>query len=112
MKHCYHKRLTGCIIGITQIAKAAGLLSIAGGTALGIYDAKENPEMAPLAILGIFMGAAGLRGARTPLEEREVNDMAALRAQMTGNSLRSMGPSFQKNDATLQRIGKTCYHRK
>jgi hypothetical protein len=103
--------------GLSMIAKGAGLVGLAGGTGLGIYDAVEHPEMAPLAILGTILGAAGLRGggARAPaqgLSKEDMQNLLKLRKDMDGNLVKSMGPSFQKNDERLQRIATTCYVRK
>lgn len=103
------------LTGITTIAKAGGLVSIAGNTGMGIYDAAEHPEMAPLAILGILLGAKGLTGTgdrAATVGEEDVTKMTALRAQMSTKMTKGMGPSFEKNSAVIDRIGSICYARK
>jgi chitinase len=87
--------------GLVQVARLIAIAGIAGNAALGIQDIVENPEMAPLAILGM------LTGGRLKLP-KEFKDAAAFRRAMTGNNIASLGESFAKQDGMIQKIVKTC----
>jgi chitinase len=95
------KKVAAIAAGLVQVARLIAIAGIAGNAALGIQDIVENPEMAPLAILGMLTGGR----LKSP---KEFKDAAAFRRAMTGNNIASLGESFAKQDGMIQKIVKTC----
>jgi chitinase len=102
------------LTGLTALGRAGGLIGISGSTTLGVYEAFENPKMAPMAILGILLGVRGFQGAARggAMTEKDVADMVALRAGITPKMAKGLGTSFEKNDNLRKKIGSSCYGRK
>jgi hypothetical protein len=70
---------------------------------LGAVDIVRNPEMAPLAILGILLGFVGTSGPSKGTKE-EIREMAKMRSKITPTVVKEWGPVFKRNEAKLQRI--------
>jgi chitinase len=87
--------------GLTQVARLIAIAGIAGNTALGIQDIVENPEMAPLAILGMLTGGR----LKSPKEFKEA---ASFRRAMSADNIAAMGANFAKQDAMIQKIVRSC----
>ncbi|KAF2826309.1 glycoside hydrolase [Ophiobolus disseminans] len=87
--------------GLIQVARLIAIAGIAGNAALGIQDIVENPEMAPLAILGMLTGGR----LKSP---KEFTDAAAFRRAMSGENIASLGSNFAKQDAMIQKIVRSC----
>jgi hypothetical protein len=85
--------------GLTTLARIMGTMGVVSNTALGITDAVEHPDMAPLAIMGILLAAPGLR-----LSSKELKDMASLRKIITSDVAKGAGATFSKHDTALQKI--------
>ncbi|EFR05110.1 killer toxin alpha/beta [Nannizzia gypsea CBS 118893] len=98
--------LAGQAVGIaTKFAAAALIIGEIGNVALTIVDIIDNPEAAPFAILGLLIGAEGVRvkGARQAFK-----DAADVRRALTANSLKSFSEEFVRKDSLLQGMLKKC----
>jgi hypothetical protein len=87
--------------GMATVARMIALAGIAGNTALTIVDIIEDPEMAPMAILGLLTGGR----LRSP---KDYKDAAKAKRAMSSTDIGKMGATYQKHDASVQNILKSC----
>jgi chitinase len=81
-----------------QIARLVAVAEIAGSGALGIYSAVEDPDMAPVAILGMVMGAFGVpSGAK-------YRPLGKAKRDMSPDMKANMGKSFQEINPKIETI--------
>ncbi|KAI1368185.1 hypothetical protein F5Y08DRAFT_347581 [Xylaria arbuscula] len=92
--------------GAAKIASVALIIGEGGNAALSIVDIVNNPESAPFAILGLLVGAAGLRAGKPPKEV--FKNAADARRALSGSALKSFSEEFQRKDRLVQNIVKTC----
>lgn len=95
-------------LGRAGAALARMLLAIdaAGNAGLSIYSIIEDPEMAPMAILGMLLGGLGGGSSKQSTRYRA---LASSKGKMTKEAKDSMGASFKKNDPKIKSIiGKMC----
>jgi chitinase len=86
-----------------QLARMFFAIELGGSAALGVYEMLEDPDSAPVAIVGMLLGAVGLR---TP---RRYGEMAAGRRKLQGAASGRMGDTWKSVDPQLQRIlGNKC----
>ncbi|KAK4449031.1 hypothetical protein QBC34DRAFT_463610 [Podospora aff. communis PSN243] len=95
-----------------QIARVVIVAEIAGHGALGIYKAVEDPDMAPVAILGMVMGAFGAGGISSGAKYRP---LGKAKRDMSPDMKASMGKSFQdinpKIEAITSKMAQMCRRR-
>ncbi|KAF5664957.1 killer toxin alpha beta [Fusarium heterosporum] len=93
--------------GAARIATAALIIGEAGNAALSIVEIVENPESAPFAILGMLIGAAGLRGGK--VTARDAFEQAAdARRALSADAMKAFSPEFREKDKLVQSIVKSC----
>ena len=76
-----------------------------GQAALGIYDVANNPESAPLAIVGLILGAAGIRDAA------KIGQAARYRRDMTPEAIGKLGGIIKGNLDSIAKVIKTTCSR-
>ncbi|KAJ5256981.1 CAZyme family GH18 [Penicillium angulare] len=101
---------TAAIGGATAIARAAAVVGEVSNAAVTIAEIVNEPKSAPFAILGFLMGSstAGVVGKGT---KNAFTKAAGARKAMTADTLKAFSPSFQKNDAIVQKIVQKCLAR-
>ncbi|KAK1756786.1 hypothetical protein QBC47DRAFT_443416 [Echria macrotheca] len=88
----------GAMIGRFMSALDAG-----GNAALSIYSMIDNPDMAPVAILGMLLGALGTPTGST------YRKLGKVKHDMTPDMKKSMGKSFAELNPKVESIsGKMC----
>ncbi len=88
-----------------QIARFLMAMEGAGSAGLGIYSMIEDPSMAPVAILGMLLGAAG----GTPARGAAYRKLGTTKRDMTDKMKENMGKSFKELNPKVESItGKMC----
>ncbi|CAG1996158.1 unnamed protein product [Fusarium graminearum] len=95
--------------GAARIATAALIVGEAGNAAISIVEIVNNPESAPFAILGMLIGAAGLRGG-TP-SRSAFKEAANARRALSSKEMMAFSPQFREKDKLVQSIIKSCNFR-
>ncbi|KAJ4250226.1 hypothetical protein NW762_012041 [Fusarium torreyae] len=95
--------------GAARIASVALIVGEAGNAAISIVEIVDNPESAPFAILGMLIGAAGIRGGMSP--RSAFKEAANARRALTSNEMKAFSPTFRDKDALVQNIVKSCNFR-
>ncbi|KAH7128640.1 hypothetical protein B0J11DRAFT_431313 [Dendryphion nanum] len=92
--------------GAVRIAQAALIIGEAGNAALTIVEIVKDPLSAPFAILGMLLGAGGIR-AKGP--RQAFGDAAsARRALDSGDKIKLFSAEFQRKDKLVQNIKNAC----
>ncbi|POR38364.1 Chitinase [Tolypocladium paradoxum] len=96
---------TQALGGAARIAAAGLIIGEAGNTAISIAEIIENPASAPFLIVGMLVGAGGIRvrGARVAFK-----DAANARRAIGVNDLKFFSPEFRRKDKLVQTILKNC----
>ena len=81
-----------------RVARFLTALDIGGNGGLGIYSMVENPDMAPVAILGMILGSLG-----TP-NGASYRKLSTAKRDMTPEMKANMGKSFQEINPKIERI--------
>lgn len=92
--------------GAARIAQVAAIVSELGAGALSIVEIVENPSSAPFAILGILVGAAGLRGGKPP--RQAFKEAADIRRKLGDRLPDNFSPEIIRRDAIVQKAVKAC----
>jgi chitinase len=92
------------ITGLSAIARTFTALAVGSNVALGVTDIVLNPEMAPVALLGILLGSIPTRSGAARGSSDEMKEMAAIRGEITTDMIRGLGKVFNKNEGSLQKI--------
>ncbi|RGP63235.1 killer toxin alpha beta [Fusarium longipes] len=93
--------------GVARIASVALIIGEAGNAALSIVDIVANPQSAPFAILGMLVGAAGLKGGKVSSREA-FKTAAGARNALDDNAMKAFSAEFRAKDASIQKIIKSC----
>lgn len=96
--------------GAARIATAALIVGEAGNAAISIVDIIDNPESAPFAVLGMLIGAAGLRGGKVSARSAFKQAADARRALGSGE-MKAFSAEFRQKDGWVQAIVKSCNFR-
>ncbi|EKJ71665.1 hypothetical protein FPSE_08111 [Fusarium pseudograminearum CS3096] len=92
--------------GASRIATAALIVGEGSNLAISIVEIVDNPESAPFAILGMLIGAAGLRGSMSPA--KAFKQAADARRALSGNDMMAYSQQFRDKDRLVQNIIKSC----
>ncbi|ETS85222.1 hypothetical protein PFICI_03247 [Pestalotiopsis fici W106-1] len=92
--------------GAARIASAALIIGEAGNAAISIVDIVKNPDSAPFAILGMLIGAAGLKGGKPP--RGAFKDAADARRALSANDMKAFSDEFCRKDGLVQNVIKSC----
>jgi len=93
--------------GAARIATAALIIGEAGNAAISIVEIVDNPQSAPFAILGMLVGAAGLKGGKvTP--RSAFKQSADARRSLSLTDMKAFSPIYIKKDGFVQTIVKSC----
>lgn len=87
--------------GAMNVARIVALAGIAANGGLAIQDIIDNPEMAPLAIMGMLTGGR----LRTP---KDYSEAVKYRKAMNPTDFATLGERFAKQDSMIQDIVKAC----
>ncbi|KAM0350985.1 hypothetical protein ACHAPU_002763 [Fusarium lateritium] len=93
--------------GAARIATAALIIGEPSNAALSIVEIVENPESAPFAILGLLIGAAGLRGGKVSARSA-FKQAADARKALSADVMKAFSPEFRAKDKLVQNIIKSC----
>ncbi|GJC96148.1 glycosylhydrolase family 18-Jun [Colletotrichum higginsianum] len=86
------------VTGLAVFARIAVVIAELGGAALGAYDIAQNPDSAPMGVLGILLGGLAIRGAFKGF----VSEAATLRRGMSARQIEGLGPAVKEG---LDKIG-------
>ncbi|RGP66617.1 killer toxin alpha beta [Fusarium longipes] len=100
---------TSALGGAAMIARAALIVGEAGNIALSIVEIVDNPASAPFAVLGILIGASGLRGGMSP--RKAFKEAADARGALTPEKMKAFSQAFRDKDALVQNVIKSCKFR-
>lgn len=91
--------------GAASIARAAAIIGEAANAAISIVEIVNDPLSAPFAIVGMLIGAAGLRtkGPRAAFKEA-----ADARRALDAAQLGKFSAEFRRKDTLVQNIVKRC----
>ncbi|KAI8179378.1 hypothetical protein K4K52_002299 [Colletotrichum sp. SAR 10_76] len=92
--------------GAARLASMALIIGEAGNAAISIVDIVKDPNSAPFAILGMLVGAAGMRGGKPPREA--FAEAGKARRALTPKMMESFSPEFRRKDGLVQNVVKTC----
>lgn len=92
------------LAGFVSLARFAFIGGEIGNGALTIAEVIDDPESAPVAIMGLLTGAAG-RGKRT---EDIMSDAAAARLKMKAADVAGIGKTFKAIDDKVQKVVTRC----
>lgn len=97
----------GAALGFTTatVARIALLIGFVGDAALTAVSVVDDPMMAPIAALGMFVGLGG-GAARTPGRVAEI--AKGQRAMRASGIVAKMGDLFKRNDDILQKVANVC----
>lgn len=88
------------------LARFLSAVDAAGSAGLSVYEMVENPEMAPVAILGMILGGLGTPSGRT------YRTVATSKRDMTPEMRANMGKSFREFNPKVESItSKMCKRR-
>ncbi|KZL68188.1 killer toxin alpha beta [Colletotrichum incanum] len=93
--------------GAARIATAALIIGEAGNAAISIAEIVNDPLSAPFAILGMLVGAAGLRGGKIGTREA-FREAATARTKLGPEQLALFSKEFVRKDGLVQKIVKSC----
>jgi hypothetical protein len=93
--------------GVARLASVALIIGEAGNAALSIVDIVNNPASAPFAILGMLVGAAGIRGGKVSSRDA-FKQAAGARTALTDDAMKAFSAEFRAKDAMIQKIVKSC----
>ncbi|GKU05305.1 unnamed protein product [Fusarium langsethiae] len=96
--------------GAARIATAALIIGEAGNAAISIVEIVDNPESAPFAILGMLIGAAGLKGGKVS-SRSAFKQSADARRSLSLSDMKAFPPAFREKDGFVQAIVKSCNFR-
>uniref|UniRef100_A0A0P0BVC1 chitinase n=1 Tax=Hypocrella siamensis TaxID=696354 RepID=A0A0P0BVC1_9HYPO len=88
-----------------SIARAALIVGELGNIAISVVEIIDNPESAPFAILGVLLGAGGLR-SRTP--KSAFKEAVKARRALSPADLKRFSPEFRRRDGVVQGILWQC----
>lgn len=88
------------------IARFLTAIDIAGNAGLGIYSMVENPDMAPVAILGMILGSLGTPSGTL------YKSLGKAKRDMTPEMKANMGKSFKDINPKIERITAALCKRK
>jgi hypothetical protein len=100
---------TKALGGAARIAQAALIIGEADNAALTIVEIVNDPTYAPFAILGLLLGAGGikLKGPRSAFK-----DAADIRRAMNGAAgIKLFSREFQRKETSVQNIINACVRR-
>lgn len=91
--------------GAARIAMTALIVGEIGNAALAIESIVDDPFSAPFAVLGMLVGAGGIRvkGGRAGFR-----DAADAKRALDSGSLKLFSPEFRHKHEIIQRIAKKC----
>ncbi|KAM0323764.1 hypothetical protein ACHAQA_008701 [Verticillium albo-atrum] len=92
--------------GAARIATGALIIGEAGNAAISIYEVIEDPTSAPFAILGMLVGAAGMRSGKPPREA--FREAGKARQALTPDLMKAFSDEFRRKDGLVQNIVKSC----
>jgi hypothetical protein len=95
--------------GAAMIARGALIVGEVGNAAMSIVDIVDNPSSAPFAILGMLVGAAGLRGGKAP--RGAFKDAADARRALNTDAMAAFSAELRRKDGLVQGIVKACLTR-
>lgn len=95
--------------GAARLASVALIVGEGGNAAISIAQIVDNPESAPFAILGMLIGATGLRGGMSP--RAAFKEAADARRALSSKQMQAFSPEFRDKDALVQGIVKSCNFR-
>lgn len=90
------------LAGLSNLARLAFVAGEIANGAQAVADIIEDPESAPLAVMGILMGAAGKPGKL----EKTFKDARAAREVLTDAG--AMGKKFKEIDDNMQKVMGRC----
>ncbi|KAH7179066.1 uncharacterized protein B0J16DRAFT_273248 [Fusarium flagelliforme] len=93
----------------TRLASVALIVGEAGNAAISIVEIVDNPESAPFAILGMLIGAGGIKGGMAP--RTAFKRAADARRALTSKEMKAFSPEYRDKDALLQGIVNSCKFR-
>ncbi|KAF4964635.1 hypothetical protein FSARC_7461 [Fusarium sarcochroum] len=93
--------------GVARIASAALIVGEAGNAAISIVEIVDNPESAPFAILGMLIGAAGLRGGKVSPRSTFKQAVDARRA-LSSSDMKAFSPEFRAKNKLVDTVVKSC----
>ncbi|KAF4505245.1 hypothetical protein G6O67_007215 [Ophiocordyceps sinensis] len=98
--------LGGSLVGgVTRLAMMATLIGELGSFAVGIAEIVEDPASAPFVVLGMLLGATGIRVKGPRIAFR---DAAQARHALGPEQLKLFSPAFRRKDEIVQRLVKKC----
>ncbi|CAG1998794.1 unnamed protein product [Fusarium graminearum] len=93
----------------SRLATVALIVGEAGNAAISIVEIVDNPASAPFAILGMLIGASGIRGGMAP--RSAFRKAADARRALTSNEMKAFSVEFRDKDKLVQSIIKSCNFR-
>ncbi|KAM5436561.1 hypothetical protein MferCBS31731_005839 [Microsporum ferrugineum] len=97
----------GSVLGAgTRFAAAALVVGEIGNAVVSIVEVIDNPASAPFAVIGVLLGAEGIR-AKGP--RQGFKDAADVRRALPTSALKAFSKEFIRKDALLLKIVKTCF---
>lgn len=96
----------GAAVDIAQIARAATLAGAAGDLGYSIYSVVQDPNSAPMTILGLLFGVGGV--AMAGRDAAGFGKMAGVRRGIAPGDLGAMGTIVKDQATVLQKITKSC----
>jgi len=87
------------------IARMVSAVEVAADAGLSIYELIDDPESAPMAIVGLVMGGAGAAMSSA----KQFNELATLRKNMPDAAKAKMGATWKDQDPKVQNImNRSC----
>lgn len=90
------------VAGLSNLARLAFVAGEIANGAQAVADIINDPESAPLAVMGILLGAAGKPGKL----EKTLSDARVAREVLTDSS--AMGKKFKEIDDNMQKVMARC----
>ncbi|KAF5235699.1 hypothetical protein FAUST_6930 [Fusarium austroamericanum] len=93
----------------SRLATVALIVGEAGNAVISIVEIVDNPASAPFALLGMLIGASGIRGGMAP--RSAFRKAADARRALTSNEMKAFSVEFRDKDKLVQSIIKYCNFR-
>ncbi|CAD6446789.1 70f8fb62-2be9-40c0-91c7-3914c6610b41 [Sclerotinia trifoliorum] len=94
------------LAGLAAIARTIAIAGEVANTAFTIYTIVEDPSSGPMSALGLLFGLGGVAAASRDAEG--LSKVAALRREMKGEDVASMGVTVEDQAVLVQKIMKDC----
>ncbi|KAH7028766.1 uncharacterized protein B0I36DRAFT_349766 [Microdochium trichocladiopsis] len=94
------------IAGLATMARLAMIAGEIANGALSVIDIMEDPSSAPMAIMGMLLGAAGAGKGKTL--ETNMEEAVKTKNLMDAGAVAKMGNTFKIMDDKVREISKSC----